>query len=94
MAASAARFAQAARSSQILFLPGGFSGGDEPDGSGKFITAFLRSPQAADCTRCMDLLKTGITASSWASATASRPSSSWGWSPSEKSGTQMPPRSD
>ena len=28
---------------QILFLPGGFSGGDEPDGSGKFITAFLRS---------------------------------------------------
>ena len=41
---SAARFAQAARSSQILFLPGGFSGGDEPDGSGKFITAFLRSP--------------------------------------------------
>ena len=45
VAASAARFAQAARSSQILFLPGGFSGGDEPDGSGKFITAFLRSPR-------------------------------------------------
>ena len=55
VAASAARFAQAARSSQILFLPGGFSGGDEPDGSGKFITAFLRSPQAADAV--MDLLK-------------------------------------
>ena len=55
VAASAARFAQAARSSQILFLPGGFSGGDEPDGSGKFITAFLRSPQAADAV--MDLLQ-------------------------------------
>ena len=31
--------------SQVLFLPGGFSAGDEPDGSGKFITAFLRSPR-------------------------------------------------
>ena len=55
VAASAARFAQAARSSQILFLPGGFSGGDEPDGSGKFITAFFRNPAVADAT--MELLK-------------------------------------
>ena len=30
---------------QIFMLPGGFSGGDEPDGSGKFITAVLRSPK-------------------------------------------------
>ncbi len=30
-------------SSNILFIPGGFSGADEPDGSGKFITAFLRN---------------------------------------------------
>ena len=37
-------FAKALAQSQILFIPGGFSGGDEPDGSGKFITAFLRSP--------------------------------------------------
>lgn len=29
--------------SQIIMLPGGFSGGDEPDGSGKFITAFFRN---------------------------------------------------
>ena len=55
VAESAARFARAARESQILFLPGGFSGGDEPDGSGKFITAFLRSPQTADAV--MDLLQ-------------------------------------
>ena len=55
VAESAVRFAQVARESQILFLPGGFSGGDEPDGSGKFITAFLRSPQAADAV--MDLLQ-------------------------------------
>ncbi len=33
------------RQSQIVFLPGGFSGGDEPDGSGKFITAFFRNPE-------------------------------------------------
>jgi len=30
--------------SQILIIPGGFSGGDEPDGSAKFITAFFRNP--------------------------------------------------
>ncbi|PKM62405.1 MAG: phosphoribosylformylglycinamidine synthase [Firmicutes bacterium HGW-Firmicutes-21] len=30
---------------QIIFIPGGFSGGDEPDGSAKFITAFLRNPR-------------------------------------------------
>ena len=55
VADSAARFAQAARLSQIIFLPGGFSGGDEPDGSGKFITAFFRNPAVADAT--MELLK-------------------------------------
>ena len=38
-----------------MFLPGGFSGGDEPDGSGKFITAFLRGPETSDAV--MDLLK-------------------------------------
>ena len=27
----------------MVFIPGGFSGGDEPDGSGKFITAFFRN---------------------------------------------------
>ena len=29
--------------SQMIFIPGGFSGGDEPDGSAKFITAFFRN---------------------------------------------------
>ena len=33
------------RESQILMIPGGFSGGDEPDGSGKFITTLLRNPR-------------------------------------------------
>ena len=52
---SAAAFARKLRESQILFLPGGFSGGDEPDGSGKFITAFLRGPETSEAV--MDLLK-------------------------------------
>jgi len=41
--------------SQIIFIPGGFSGGDEPDGSGKFITAFFRNPLVKDAVN--DLLK-------------------------------------
>ena len=41
---SVERFAAALRSSQAVVIPGGFSGGDEPDGSGKFITAFFRNP--------------------------------------------------
>ena len=56
VADSAKRFAEAARQSQIIFVPGGFSGGDEPDGSGKFITAFFRNPEVTDAT--MELLKT------------------------------------
>ena len=39
---SAEAFAKKVNESQIVFIPGGFSGGDEPDGSGKFITAFFR----------------------------------------------------
>ncbi|MBR1739433.1 MAG: phosphoribosylformylglycinamidine synthase [Ruminococcus sp.] len=40
---------------QIVMLPGGFSGGDEPDGSGKFIVSFLRNPKLTDAIH--DLLK-------------------------------------
>ncbi len=36
-------FARKIGESNIVFIPGGFSGGDEPDGSGKFITAFFRN---------------------------------------------------
>ncbi len=39
---SAETFAEKISASQAIFVPGGFSGGDEPDGSGKFITAFFR----------------------------------------------------
>ncbi len=43
IARSTDRFARALQTAQAVFLPGGFSGGDEPDGSGKFITAFFRN---------------------------------------------------
>ena len=43
VAESVEEFAALVRSSQMIFIPGGFSGGDEPDGSGKFITAFFRN---------------------------------------------------
>ncbi len=33
---------------QMIFIPGGFSGGDEPDGSGKFITAFFRNARVKE----------------------------------------------
>ena len=35
----------------IVFIPGGFSGGDEPDGSAKFITAFFRAPAVTEAVR-------------------------------------------
>ena len=40
---SVENFAKALKTAQIVFIPGGFSGGDEPDGSAKFITAFFRN---------------------------------------------------
>ena len=40
---SVEEFAAKVKDAQMIFIPGGFSGGDEPDGSGKFITAFFRN---------------------------------------------------
>lgn len=51
LAALAARI----RNSQILMFPGGFSAGDEPDGSAKFIATIIRNPGVADAI--MDLLE-------------------------------------
>ena len=55
LAASLKALAEAISRSQILMIPGGFSAGDEPDGSGKFIAAVLKSPIVRDAT--MELLK-------------------------------------
>ncbi|WP_277668903.1 phosphoribosylformylglycinamidine synthase [Caproiciproducens galactitolivorans] len=49
------RMEKAIRASQIIMLPGGFSGGDEPDGSGKFIATTFRNPKIAEAVN--DLLK-------------------------------------
>jgi len=61
---SAEAFAAKMAQAQIVFIPGGFSGGDEPDGSGKFITAFFRngaiSEQVANLLEQRDGLMAGI----------------------------------
>ena len=41
-------FANELKTAQMIFIPGGFSGGDEPEGSGKFITAFFRNAEIKD----------------------------------------------
>ena len=45
---SVENFSKELSDSQMVFVPGGFSGGDEPDGSGKFIMAFFRNQQIKD----------------------------------------------
>ena len=55
LAQSAQALEEAIRGAQMVVLPGGFSGGDEPEGSGKFIASFLRNPALIDAI--MDLLK-------------------------------------
>ena len=55
LTASARALEEAVRRAQIVFLPGGFSGGDEPDGSAKFIVSLLRSPRLTEAVT--DLLE-------------------------------------
>ncbi|MBR4703595.1 MAG: phosphoribosylformylglycinamidine synthase [Oscillospiraceae bacterium] len=45
VAESAEKFASSLKNAQLVMIPGGFSGGDEPEGSAKFITAFFRNPE-------------------------------------------------
>ena len=53
--ASCEALVKAINESQIIMLPGGFSGGDEPDGSAKFIASFFRNPAVTEAVR--DLLQ-------------------------------------
>lgn len=41
-------FAKQIKEAQIIMIPGGFSAGDEPDGSGKFISTVFRNPKIKD----------------------------------------------
>ncbi len=51
---------EAINNSQIIMLPGGFSGGDEPDGSAKFITAFFRAPEVTEAVRTLLQKRDGL----------------------------------
>ncbi len=53
VARSVEKFASLIKESNIVFVPGGFSGGDEPDGSGKFITAFFRNGEVKEQVRAL-----------------------------------------
>ena len=53
ISSSVQEFSEKLADSQMVFIPGGFSGGDEPDGSGKFITAFFRNPAVKDAVTDM-----------------------------------------
>lgn len=48
VAESCRALCKAIDNSQMIVIPGGFSGGDEPDGSAKFITAFFRAPAVTE----------------------------------------------
>lgn len=58
------KMVKAINNAQIVMLPGGFSGGDEPEGSGKFIATAFRNPQVAEAVskllNCRDGLMLGI----------------------------------
>ena len=51
---------KAIRSAQMIVLPGGFSGGDEPDGSAKFIAAFFRNPRVKDAVHELIYSRDGL----------------------------------
>ncbi len=60
IADSVSSFAEKVKNSQIIFIPGGFSGGDEPDGSGKFITAFFRNPEIKEAVTELLEMRDGL----------------------------------
>ncbi len=62
VAESVDAFAKKVSSAQMIVIPGGFSGGDEPDGSGKFITAFFRNGAIADEVNKMLHVRDGLMA--------------------------------
>ena len=45
---------------QILMIPGGFSAGDEPDGSGKFIASVFKNPAVRDATNALIKERDGL----------------------------------
>ena len=62
VARSVSDFAAKVRESQMIFIPGGFSGGDEPDGSGKLITAFFRNAEIKEAVTALLSERDGLMA--------------------------------
>ncbi len=60
VAYSVEEFSKKAKETQIVFIPGGFSGGDEPDGSGKFITAFFRNEMVKEQIKALLETRDGL----------------------------------
>ena len=58
--ASCEALVKAIDDAQIVMLPGGFSGGDEPDGSAKFIASFFRSPAVTEAVRRLLFQRDGL----------------------------------
>ncbi len=54
------QFSERLKSAQMLIIPGGFSGGDEPDGSAKFITSFFRSGPVHEATEALINKRDGL----------------------------------
>ena len=57
---SVSEFTKHIENSQIIAIPGGFSGGDEPEGSAKFINAFFRNPKIKDAVESMLYARDGL----------------------------------
>ena len=57
---SAKELAKRIGESQMVFLPGGFSGGDEPEGSAKFIAAFFRNPAITEAVHALLKQRDGL----------------------------------
>ena len=62
IAKSVEDFSRLIGESQMIFLPGGFSAGDEPDGSGKFITAFFRGEAVKEAVQALLEKRDGLMA--------------------------------
>ena len=60
MEESVNEFAKRIEQSQMIAIPGGFSGGDEPEGSAKFINAFFRNPKIKDAVENMLYTRDGL----------------------------------
>ena len=58
--ASCEALVKAIDGAQMVMLPGGFSGGDEPDGSAKFIASFFRSPAVTEAVRRLLFQRDGL----------------------------------